>query len=370
MTHFDIIIVGGGLSGLWSAIELGGSHKVLLLDPDSYPRHKMCGEYLSAEILPLLESKGIDLNQLTEVQINEFQISLKDGRCMKSRLPLGGFGISRYHLDQELFKRASQQCTILQERVVEIYDDQEVQEVITNKNNYSCKQVIIATGKRSQLDRQLKREFMKTKSEWLAVKMHYEFDFPKDKVELHNFDGGYAGLSQVESGAVNLCYLTSYRSFKQYKDVELFQEKVLCKNPHLNEFFKNARPLWDKPITISQISFGSKKQGKHQLLFVGDSAGLIHPLCGNGMAMAIHSASIASKTVSAFMEDQISRKQMIKRYNKQWHSFFRSRMLMGRWMQAILIHPGLTRVMYAVLLRLPFLLPRIINKTHGKPITP
>lgn len=367
---YDIIIAGGGLSGLWAAIELAESHKVLLLDPDEYPRHKMCGEYLSAEITPLLQSKGIDLDHLTNYQINDFQISLNNGKRISSQLPLGGYGISRYNLDNELFKRASEHATILQERVLEIHDDEDTQKVITNNHTYSCKQVIVATGKRSQLDRKLDREFMKTKSEWLAVKMHYDYNFPDDRVELHNFEGGYAGLSKVESGAVNLCYLTSFSSFKRFKDIDLFQEEVMSENPHLREFFENATPLWDKPIAISQISFGIKKQGKRKIIFIGDSSGLIHPLCGNGMAMAIHSAHLAAASVSKFLNKECSREQMLQEYQKKWRQFFNSRMRMGRWMQSILIRPGLTKVMYAILERLPFLMPRIISKTHGKPVTP
>ncbi|BAO56319.1 probable alkylhalidase homolog [Nonlabens marinus S1-08] len=328
----------------------------------------MCGEYLSAEISDLLQSKGINLSKLSDVHIDNFQISLHNGKRISSRLPLGGYGISRFYLDNELFKKASETCTIKKERVVEIYDDQEIQKVITNESSYTCKQVIVATGKRSQLDRQLKREFMQTKSEWLAVKMHYDYEFPTDRVELHNFDGGYAGLSKTESGAVNLCYLTSFRSFKRYKDVAVFQEKVLSANPHLKVFFEKAVPLWKKPITISQISFGAKKQGAHQLLFIGDCAGLIHPLCGNGMAMAIHSAHIAVSAIDEYLNGRLNRKQMIQRYNKNWRSTFSSRMLMGRCMQAILIHPGITRVMYNILHRLPFLMPKIIKKTHGKPV--
>jgi flavin-dependent dehydrogenase len=369
-TDFDIIIAGGGLSGLWAAIELGESFKVLLLDPDSYPRHKMCGEYLSAEIADLLSSKGIALPKLTPIAFDEFQISLQNGRKIQTKLPLGGFGISRHHLDLTLYNKASKFCTIRQERVVEIYDEDPVQTVITQDARYTCKQVLVATGKRSQLDRQLQREFMKRKSEWLAVKMHYKYDMPVNQVELHNFEGGYAGLSKVETGAVNLCYLTSYRSFKKFKNVDRFQEAVLQENPNLKSFFEQAVPLWEKPITISQISFGSKKQGNSQLIFLGDSAGLIHPLCGNGMAMAIHSAHIAARNVSLFLNDDYTRTKLIKNYNKQWNRFFSSRMRYGKWIQGILIHPGLTKVMYSVIQRLPFLLPLIIRKTHGKPIKP
>ena len=91
----------------------------------------------------------------------------------------------------------------------------------------------------------------------------------------------------------------------------LFQEEVLSKNEHLATFFDQAKPLWEKPIAISQISFGKKDITNSDFLFVGDSAGLIHPLCGNGMAMAIHSAHIASNQMDLFLKEKVSRPTMI-----------------------------------------------------------
>jgi hypothetical protein len=88
------------------------------------------------------------------------------------------------------------------------------------------------------------------------------------------------------------------------------------------------------------------------------------------MAMAIHSAHIAATNVSLFLREDFTRSKLIESYNKQWNRFFSSRMRYGKWIQGILIHPGLTRVMYSLIQRLPFLLPLIIRKTHGKPIKP
>lgn len=365
---YDVIIAGGGLSGLWCAIELAPDYNVLLIDPDDYPRHKMCGEYLSAEIKTLLQSKEVDLNDLTPVHITDFHISLESGKRIKADLPLGGYGISRLHLDQALYQKASQHCNIIKDRVLQLQSLNDIQEVRTSLQTYTCKQVIVATGKRSILDKSLNRKFINEKSAWLAVKMHFAYDMPDYLVELHNFNGGYAGISKIENGQVNFCYLTSYKSFKKFKDIQDFQSKVLSKNPNLKEFFDKALPQWEKPIAISQISFGSKEIKETDYLFIGDSAGLIHPLCGNGMAMAIHSAHIASKQTRAFLQGTSTRATMIRSYATQWNLFFKSRMRYGSWIQKVLQHEKWTRAMYVVLSRLPFLLTMIIKKTHGKPV--
>src|SRR5690606_30900188 len=114
--------------------------------------------------------------------------------------------------------------------------------------------VIGSFGKRSNLDSFLKRDFMKQNSSLLAVKAHFEYDFPEDTVALHNFNGGYCGLSKTETNVVNACYLATLKSFKNYKDINDFQRNVLSENPHLANFFTNAKPLFKKPLTISQSS--------------------------------------------------------------------------------------------------------------------
>ncbi|SCY05033.1 Dehydrogenase (flavoprotein) [Nonlabens sp. Hel1_33_55] len=367
---YDIIIGGGGLSGLFAAVTLSHHYKVLVIDTDDYPRHKMCGEYLSAEVQELLTNQNINLKNLTSVCISQFEISTLEDSTISAQLPLGGFGISRYHLDNALYQEALKRCEFVKDRVVDLKSNNNIQTVTTANNSFTCKQVILATGKRSLLDKKLGRDFIKTKSEWLAVKMHYEYDMPDDKVELHNFEGGYAGLSRLETGAVNLCYLTSYESFKKYKDIDAFQREVLCQNIKLQQFFAAAKPLWEKPIAISQIAFGSKQINNTDFLFIGDSAGLIHPLCGNGMAMAIHSAHLATKQVSRFLQGKTDRPTMIQSYTKEWNKAFKSRMRYGSWIQKILIHKRWTRVMYQLISRMPFLLPVIIRKTHGKSVQP
>lgn len=368
--NYDVIIAGGGLAGLVAAIELSQNFNVLIIDPDTYPRHKMCGEYLSMEVSLYLKSLGIDLNQLSDIHIDKFKFTRGSRSIKAATLPLGGIGVSRFSLDHCLYKEAMKKADFLHDRVTDVHFSNLEFQVITSTDELLAKQVIIATGKRSLLDKKLKRPFIEKKSPWLAIKMHYQFKMPNDLVELHAFDGGYAGLSKLENGHVNLCYLVNYSSFKKYKDIDSFNEKVLTKNKSLNNFLKDAVPLWEKPITISQISFEQKEPTEKSLIMIGDTAGLIHPLCGNGMAMAIHSAKIASHYITQYLNNYITRDQMLIEYSKEWRKTFSSRLRHGRWLQRILLHKKITIIAYWLLERLPFLLPIIIKKTHGKEIQP
>ena len=102
---------------------------------------------------------------------------------------------------------------------------------------------------------------------------------------------------------------------------------------------------------------------------VGDTAGLIHPLCGNGMAMAIHSAKIVSELIVKFYAKEIStREELEQKYMQQWNSIFSKRVAMGRFLSTLLKRQKLTKIVLRIVVLFPFLLPMIIKKTHGKEI--
>ena len=371
-TIADVVIMGGGLAGLTSAIHLSKfGHKVILIEKNDFPRHKVCGEYISNEVLPYLQWLGLDISSLNPATISKIEFSTNNGKTISGRLPLGGFGVSRYSLDQYLFKKAIEYgCQIIQETVSDIqFTDEEF--CISTTSNFECNAKIVlgAFGKRSNIDLKLNRVFIQKKAPWLAVKAHYSGNFPQDLVGLHNFKGGYCGVSKVENNIINICYLADYKTFKEYKNIEEFQSKVLYNNPHLKAIFENCTMLFEKPLTISQISFEKKEAVENHILMIGDTAGLIHPLCGNGMAMAIHSAKIASELVTDFFEHKIiNRKELEEKYTQEWKTHFKSRLATGRFLSKILQIEKLTAFLMLLLAIFPFLLPLIIKKTHGKPI--
>ncbi len=373
MKKKSIGIIGGGLSGLVAAIHLSKNNlPVILFEKDTYPNHKVCGEYVSLEIVPYLKQLGINLSDIKPAAINELQFSDASGKTVNTKLPLGGLGISRYALDEFLYKKAIETgAQFIHDLVIDINYAEDEFEVITNNNDsFQFELVLGAYGKRSLLDKKLDRQFIDKKSGWLAVKGHYKkSDFPDNLVMLHNFEGGYCGLSKTETGAINVCYLASYNSFKKYKDPIGFKNEVLMQNPHLKDFFQQATPLFEKDLSIAQISFEKKTSIQDHILMLGDAAGLIHPLSGNGMAMAIHSAKIASEAILNYCsEDGTSREDMEKEYQKKWKEQFSSRLQMGNILQKILLNPNLSKFVQRIISSFPFLLPKIISRTHGKPI--
>lgn len=371
-TFFDVIIIGGGLAGLCNAIHLSKFDKrVLLIEKNTYPKHKVCGEYISNEVLPYLSFLEINPFDFGAVKIENFQISTTNNKLISSKLPLGGFGISRFTLDFKLYQKAIENgVTILQDVVTNINFKDEVFVVETKENNvFTSKIAIGAFGKRSNLDVHLKRNFIKKKSPYLGVKMHVNGKFSNDLVALHNFKGGYCGVSKVEKDVINLCYITNFSSFKKYKNIEDFQKNVVFKNQFLKEVFQNATPIWEQPLSISQISFETKKPVENHIIMCGDAAGMIHPLCGNGMSMAIQSAQIASKLILNYLNSKTgTRKELEKQYIRRWKQEFSWRLKAGHFIAKLFRNDKMANILLQVLRRIPFLLPIIIKQTHGKRI--
>lgn len=366
----DVIIAGGGLAGLTSAIHLSraGLH-VTVVEKHPYPRHKVCGEYISNEVLPYLQWLGADPAVLNPAQINRVSISAVTGKMVETTLPMGGFGISRYTLDQFLMQQAVKNgCELLEDTVTDILFDDNSFNVNTAENgNLKARFVLGAYGKRAILDQQLKRSFLQERSPWLAVKGHYKGHFPDGLVALHNFSGGYCGVSKVENDIINICYLVNYNTFKQYKNIDTHRQQVLHRNKHLKQVFENSEPIFERPLTISQVSFATKEKVDQHILMTGDTAGLIHPLCGNGMAMAIHSAKIASEEVLQFFAtNSPSRNTLENNYIKNWNNAFGKRIAAGKLLSALFRKHRLSTAIMKGLVLFPALLPVIIRQTHGK----
>ncbi len=371
MKTYDTIIIGGGLAGLTSAIHLTqNNHRVLVFEKQEYPHHKVCGEYVSNEIVPYLDQLGVNLS--SAVAINTLQFSTVQGNSITTNLPLGGIGVSRYMFDFLLYRRALElKVTFIFEGVASVNFSNEVFYIETGSGSkFTSKTTIGAFGKRSNLDKQMKRSFIEKKSSWLAVKAHYQLpNFPEHLVALHHFKGGYGGLSKTETGSVNFCYLVSYKSFKLERDVHNFNKKIVSQNPFLGAFLNDATPLFDQPLSIAQISFQPKEAVVHHMLMCGDAAGLIHPLCGNGMAMAIHSAKIASELLSVYLNTPKPNRKLLEiMYKKQWNKAFRNRLWIGRKLQWLLLNDVLANIVMKIVARSPKILHLLIKQTHGRPI--
>lgn len=367
----DVVIVGGGLAGLVSALALAqGGLQVTLIEKGAYPFHRVCGEYVSNEVLPYLRTLGVELSALGPSRISRFLLSSPTGRTLEAKLDLGGFGLSRYTLDHHLYQLAQQQGVQFKLRKVAqevTFADDAFTVMLSGGEALHAQVVLGAYGKRSSLDRQLNRSFFWSRSPYIGVKYHIRYDSPRDLIALHNFKDGYAGISAIEDDRYCFCYLTTRQNLKQHGSIAAMERAVLYRNPHLRRIFETAEFLYKQPEVINEISFATKTCIENHMLMCGDAAGMIAPLCGNGMAMAIHSGKIAAERVLLYFRYRHSRQQLESGYRHIWKQQFGSRLAVGRSVQHLFGSPILSEIAVGTLKHIPLATRQIMRMTHGQP---
>jgi menaquinone-9 beta-reductase len=366
----QVAIVGGGLAGLITAIELTKKGvPCRLFEKKVYPFHRVCGEYISNETVPYLKKGGLYPEKISPSQINNFQLSSVRGQTATMPLDLGGFGASRYAFDHYLFEKAKAAGVDCHEgtEVNNISFADESFTLHTPATNYHSDVVVGTFGKRSRLDIQLKRDFISRRSPYVAVKYHVKTEHAGDLIALHNFPGGYCGTVGIENDIVNVCYLAKRDALHQYGSIPEMEERVLFRNPLLKGLWKNADFIFQKPLVINEVSFATKEPVLSHILMSGDAAGMIAPLCGNGMAIAIHTAKLVSDIVFNYCTGTTTRKEMEDAYREVWRSNFSFRLRMGRWVQRLFGSDLLSDMAVRMMLASPSISRQIMKRTHGSP---
>lgn len=371
---YDIAIVGGGLAGLSTSIQLSKKgYRIIVFEKDSYPSHKVCGEYVSLESWNFLTSLGLPLEELNLPIIQTLLLTAPNGKTLTAKLPLGGFGVSRFLLDSSLAQIAiNNGVTILQNTKVDDVHLSDHYIISHSGQTTTARLCCIAHGKRSNLDVKWNRPFVQDQNarlnNYVGIKYHVKTDWQPNVIGLHNFQNGYCGVSKIEDDKYCLCYMTKAENLKlSGGNIERMQEKILFKNPHLKTLFTNAEVVESFPITISQISFSNKSKTENSMLMLGDAAGMITPLCGNGMSIALHTSKIATTLIDDYLQKKISRNNLTGQYQQQWEQNFAARLKTGRLLQSFFGSNGLSNALVASFNLFPFLKKPLIKLTHGKP---
>jgi menaquinone-9 beta-reductase len=368
---YDLAIIGGGVAGLSLAnLMAGKGYFTIVLEKERYPVHRVCGEYLSMEVWDFMQRLGLNLDQVNPPRIKKLKISGPSGNSLTHNLVPGGFGLSRYFLDKALAEIAAGKGAVIKEnaRVVDIVRERVYYKITTQQGDeIYAKLVCGAYGKRDLLDKKMARAFVEHRPavNYVGVKYHVAADLPEDQIELNIFDGGYCGISKVEDGDYCLCYLVDARYLKEHKDIQKVEKEVLMKNPRLEKYF-GLYPRTVPAVTLSQLVFGVRSPVEADMLYLGDSAGFIAPLTGNGMSIAMRSAFILSKLLHQFFSTG-DRCLLETKYREEWERLFMHRIQRSLHLQRLFIDsPSLANFTVGCLRFLPFLLTPLVRMTHGK----
>ncbi len=365
---YDVIVIGGGLSGLVNAILLSRAHlKVALFEKKTYPFHRVCGEYLSNEAAPFLLRNELYPEHLSPAKIDTLCLSSTSGKSFTLPLKMGAFGVSRFAYDQWLADKAKEAgCSLFEGVVLEdvSFDSDSFSVSTSTGQSFQARYVIGAHGKRSKIDQTINRPFLAKKSPYVGVKYHAKTNLADHIIYMHNFEGGYCGITKIEAGMFNICYLIHRDVVRTHGSIAATEKAVLRKNPHLRAVFEESEFLLERPEVINEISFEPKEPVFDHILMAGDAAGTITPLSGNGMANAIRSASILADLI---LTHRRNRATLESEYSRIWRKTFSSRLFAGRQIQRLFGSGGASSHAVFIGNNLKTVADYLISKTHGAP---
>lgn len=295
-----VVIAGGGVAGAAAACLLGPD--CLLVEREKQPHDKICGEFISAEAEPYLRRLGIDLPALGAVPVTTLRL-VYGPRMVTTKLPFPGFGLSRRVLDAALLDRAAASgAEVLRGHRVRSVTDGIAD--IDGLGRFPHHAVFLATGKHDL--RGPRRVAHPTRhASLLGLKMYFELDHAQAQelagaVEVILFRGGYAGLQSVEGNKANLSLLVEPGRFREAgQDWPSLQAVLEAESAHLARRLRGASALLPRPLACSRSPHGAVHApitGDPVGLFrLGDQVALIPPFCGDGIAIALHTAFAAAE---------------------------------------------------------------------------
>jgi len=308
----QITIAGGGLAGLSlaCALRLRGV-EVTVQEAGSYPRHRVCGEFISGVTEETLKNLGI-LDLFSDARRHQSLAWHDQGRLVhRTQFPEAAYGISRYRLDE----RIRQKLESLGGKI----------ETGVRARLESREGLVWAAGRRP------------CNGPWIGLKAHVRGIPMTADLEIYVGSNGYTGLAEVEDGWVNVCGLFQLNRQTKAKPINLLASYIEAGgNGRLAQKLETAR--WREGSFSAVAGFQLGKQPKnHGLLCVGDSESMIPPFTGNGMSMAFQAAEAATGPLVAWADGAITWAEATAQVNQRLEKKFHRRLGVAQAMHHLIL---------------------------------
>lgn len=291
----DLAVIGGGPAGCAAAITAARTGKpVLLVEKGRYPRHKVCGEFISPEshhVLVTLLGRDHPLLQ-TPPQITRARMFV-DGNCLEFALPQPAWSIPRYELDLALWEAAGAAGVHCKTATVQKASANSVR---IGDLEITATSVVNATGRWSNLRRP---SLVESGPRWIGVKAHFIGEHAPPSTDIYFFDGGYCGVQPIGGGRLNASAMVR-------ADIATSLEEVFAAHPQL---WLRSR-AWEQvteTVTTSPLIHSTPEPVTDGVLNAGDAAAFIDPFTGDGISLALRSGALAAECATAGAPERYAR---------------------------------------------------------------
>lgn len=329
------LVIGGGPAGSMLALRLiAAGRRVALVEREPAAHNKVCGEFLSREAVHYLRQVGLDPLALGAQVIRTVRLSSSD-RVVSAPLPFEALSLSRRTLDEVLLARVAQTCEVLRGAAVESLG-REVNRWaahLADNRKLRASAVFIATGKH---DLRGHARPAGRQSDLVGFKLYFTLapaktDALREVMDLYLFPDGYGGISLVENGIANLCLVVRRSVLQGLGGWPHLIENILQSNRHLHWLLDDAAQLISRPLAISPIPYGYLSAESDGPWRIGDQAAVIPSFTGDGMSIAMHSATLAAQM---FLAGRSSAE-----YTAALRAQIRRRMSLAAWLSQACVSP-------------------------------
>jgi flavin-dependent dehydrogenase len=379
--HYDVAIIGGGPAGSMAAIYLSRyEFDVCLIEKKNFPRDVLCGEFLSGEVTGLLKELKLfeEFLALNPVLISRFKSVNESGTEIHSNFSFPAYAVKRSLFDKFLLDEAiNSGVNVYQPAEADFVrreDDKFVVGIIkqNNKENIlvGANKVIAAYGKQNSFDKKLKRDFITSSSGVNGIKFHIPNssikNFSADEISIYTAENIYCGINTISENETTLCALEKRVNGKSSPRKRIL--KLLESNKNFGDLFKPGfeNTLNDLPVYgTGNIYFGRRNVVENHIFMIGDAAGVIAPLAGDGIGMAFQSAKLISYLLSDFKKGKYSGDQLEKIYVMEWNKLFLRRIRFALFVQNLVLRRFTNKISYSFSKSFPSIMPVLIRATRS-----